>query len=104
MSIRPPRTFKTGDAVRFAFESNIDGYLYVVQQGSSGDWTTLFPHPDINGGRNAFAKREEQQVPPRADGWFTFDGPPGTEHVFVFLSREPSTSFLDSIASCSPSP
>ncbi len=82
-------TFKTGDKVRFTFESNIDGYLYVVQQGSSGDWTTLFPHPDINGGRNSVRKGEEQQVPSRADGWFTFGGPPGTEHVFVFLSREP---------------
>lgn len=81
--------FKTGDKVRFTFESNIDGYLYVVQQGSSGNWTTLFPHPDINGGLNKVRRGEEQQVPSRTEGSFTLEGVPGTEHIFVFLSKEP---------------
>jgi len=79
--------FKSGDRVRFAFESNIDGYLYVVQEGSSGRWTVLFPSPEINNGRNAIRHSEEYLVPP--DGWFAFDANPGTEQVFVFLSKEP---------------
>jgi serine/threonine-protein kinase len=82
-------TFKTGDRVRFTFESNIDGYLYVVQQGSSGNWTTLFPHPEINGGRNTIRHSEEYRVPPTSDGWFKVDDNPGTDHVFVFLSKDP---------------
>ncbi|HYU79042.1 MAG TPA: serine/threonine-protein kinase [Vicinamibacterales bacterium] len=80
-------TFRSGDRVRFAFESNIDGYLYVVQQGSSGRWTVLFPHLDINGGKNAVRRLSRYQVPP--EDWFRFDANPGTEQVFVFLSREP---------------
>jgi serine/threonine protein kinase len=84
--VDPGKTFRSGDRVRFAFESNIDGFLYVVQQGSSGNWTVLFPNPDINGGRNQIKKGEQYNVPDEA--WFTFDNNPGTENVFVFLSKE----------------
>jgi len=85
--VGPDTTFHSGDRVRFAFESNIDGYLYVIQQGSSGRWTVLFPSPRINGGLNAIRRFQEQVVPP--DAWFAFDAHPGTEKILVFLSREP---------------
>jgi len=79
--------FKAGDRVRLAFESNIDGYLYVVQEGSSGRWTVMFPNPDSNGGRNTIRRGAEYVVPP--DGWFVFDTNVGTELLFVVLSKEP---------------
>ncbi len=79
--------FRSGDKVRFAFESNIDGHLYVAQLGSSGRWTVLFPNPEINEGRNAIKGFEQYLVP--NNGWFGFDETPGIEQVFVFLSREP---------------
>ena len=79
--------FRAGDRVRLSFESNIDGYLYVVQEGSSGRWTVMFPNPDINGGRNSIRRGEEYVVPP--DGWFQFDSTVGTELLFVVLSKEP---------------
>jgi hypothetical protein len=47
----------------------------------------LFPNPNINGGRNAVKRFEEYEVP--QGDWFQFSGNPGTEQVFVFLSREP---------------
>jgi serine/threonine protein kinase len=81
------KDFVTGDRVRFAFEANIDGYLYVAQQGTSGNWTVLFPNPQINGGRNSVKRFEEYEVP--EGDWFLMAGDPGIEHVFVFLSREP---------------
>jgi serine/threonine protein kinase len=87
MDVDPAKEFHTGDRLRFAFESNIDGYLYVAQQGASGNWTVLFPNEDINGGRNAVKRFEEYEVP--GDTYFTLDGNVGTEHIFVFLSREP---------------
>jgi hypothetical protein len=59
----------------------------VAQQGTSGNWTVLFPNPQVNGGLNTVKRFQEYEVP-RGD-WFQFDGPAGTEHVFVFLSREP---------------
>lgn len=87
MDVDPAKEFQTGDRIRFAFESNIDGYLYVAQQGTSGNWTVLFPNPQINGGLNTVKRFQEYEVP-RGD-WFQFEGAAGTEHVFVFLSREP---------------
>jgi hypothetical protein len=83
----PSKVFHSGDRVRFAFESNIDGYLYVVQAGSSGRWTVLFPNPDANGGRNAIVRSEAYLVPD--NGWFAFDDTPGTEEVFVVVSKQP---------------
>ena len=53
--------------MKLAFESNIDGYLYVAQQGTSGNWTVLFPNPDINGGRNTIAPLHEYEVPGDGD-------------------------------------
>ena len=87
IDVDPAKEFQTGDRIRFAFESNIDGYLYVAQQGTSGNWTVLFPNEEINGGRNAVKRFQEYEVP--QDNWFRFDGPAGTERLFVFLSREP---------------
>jgi hypothetical protein len=81
--------FKNGDKVRLEFESNIDGFLYVVTEGSSGRWAVLFPSPEINGGRNSIRKSTEYVVPP--DGWFEFEGNPGAENIFVLLSKEQLT-------------
>ncbi len=80
-------TFHSGDRVRFTFEANINGYLYVVQRGSSGRWTVLFPGPRINGGKNTVGRLAQYQVP--SNDWFLFDDNPGKEELFVFLSREP---------------
>src|SRR2546426_421757 len=41
-------SFQSGDRIRISFESNMKGYLYVVHQGSSGNWSVLFPDPRIN--------------------------------------------------------
>jgi len=87
IDVDPAKEFLTGDRIRFAFESNIDGYLYVAQQGTSGNWTVLFPNPDINGGRNAVKRSQEYSVPD--DNFFRLDPPAGAERIFVFLSREP---------------
>ena len=79
--------FQSGDRIRFAFEPNVDGFLYVIQRGSTGRWSVLLPHPLINEGRNAVTRFGEVTIPP--EGWFRFDDNPGAEQVFVYLSREP---------------
>jgi tRNA A-37 threonylcarbamoyl transferase component Bud32 len=86
VEVDPQTNFRTGDRVRMAFESNLDGFLYVIQEGSSGRWTVLFPHPEMNGGRNAIVRQRRYLVP--ENGWFVFDANPGVERLFVFLSRE----------------
>ena len=85
--VDPNTALRSGDRIRFAFEPNIDGFLYVILQGTSGKWSSLLPHPQIAGGRNTVLRFGEVSVPP--SGWFRFDDTPGTERVFVCLTREP---------------
>jgi hypothetical protein len=79
--------FHAGDRIRLAVEANDDGYLYVVNQGSSGTWKLLFPSPEIKDGDNHVQKRVRYEVP---SGYtFTFDEQSGEEKLFIVLSRQP---------------
>jgi hypothetical protein len=82
--------FSQGDKIRFEFESNVDGYLYVVDKQSSGVEKLLFPHPDINGGSNKIERGINYPVP--ATSWFRFEGVPGEERVTVIVTRTPLKS------------
>ncbi len=87
IEVDPDSVFRAGDRIRFVFEPNIDGFLYVTQRGSSGRWSVLLPHPLINGGQNAVTRFQEVSIP--SEGWFRFDDNPGSERVFIYLSRQP---------------
>jgi hypothetical protein len=79
--------FHAGDRIRIAVEANDDGYLYVVNQGSSGTWKLLFPSPEIKDGDNRIQKRARYEIP---SGYtFTFDEQAGAEKLFIVLSRQP---------------
>jgi len=88
--VDPSRTFMSGDKIRLQFESNIDGYLYVLQKGSTGRDKMLFPNSQINGGNNQVQRGITYSVP--AGQWFTFDNNPGVEQLTVVLSRTPMKS------------
>ena len=64
-------TFHSGDKVRLQIEANVDGYLYVLQKGSTGKDRMLFPDPRSNGGDNKIARGILYSVP--GNQWFTFD-------------------------------
>ena len=83
-------TFHSGDKVRLQIESNVDGYLYVMQKGSTGKDRVLFPDPRINGGDNKIARGILYSVP--GSQWFTFDNNPGIENLTVAVSRTPMKS------------
>jgi hypothetical protein len=79
--------FHAGDRIRLAVEANDGGYLYVVNQGSSGTWKLLFPSPEIKDGDNHIQKRVRYEIP---SGYtFTFDEQSGEEKLFIVLSRQP---------------
>lgn len=79
-------TFHEGDAVRLSIMSNEPGYLYVIQQGSSGSWSPIFP--DAKSGSNHVEAGTPYQVPGEPQK-FRFDSHSGTEKLFVVLSRDP---------------
>jgi hypothetical protein len=82
-------TFRSGDRIRLHVDTNTSGYLYVVMQGSSGNWRLLFPSSDVEGGNNRIEKGASQQIPPGDTGQFVFDQQSGTEKIFLVLSRKP---------------
>ena len=90
VEVDPDTVFRSGDRIRLGFEPNIDGFLYVIQEGASGRWSMLFPHPRIQSGRNDVARFREVAIPPA--GWFRFDDNAGTERILVYLSRERVTA------------
>lgn len=84
-------TFHSGDRIRLKVDTNSPGFLYVVMQGSSGNWRLLFPSADVDGGNNRIEKGESQQIPSGDKGQFAFDDQSGTEKLFLVLSRKPET-------------
>ena len=84
----PDTTFRPGDRVRFNIQVSDAGYLYIVNRGSSGIWTPLYPLPGQPEASNAVEPGKTYYVPSR-DRNFIVSDPPGEEKLFIVLSREP---------------
>lgn len=89
VEVDPDSTFHSGDRIRLQVEANTGAYLYVVMQGSSGNWRLLFPSKEVSGGSNRVSRGESRQIPSGNRGQFVFDEQAGTEKLFLVLSREP---------------
>ncbi|MEO8049274.1 MAG: DUF4384 domain-containing protein [Acidobacteriota bacterium] len=85
-------TFQSGDRIRLEAQANSTGYLYVVAQGSSGNWQVLFPSREVSNGSNVVHRGETRLVPGGNQGQFVFDEQAGTEKLFFVLSRQPEQS------------
>ncbi|MBV8551431.1 MAG: DUF4384 domain-containing protein [Acidobacteriaceae bacterium] len=81
----PDSTFHQGDCLAVRVESNHDGYLYVIEQGSSGKWEVLLPSPQMTDESNLIRAHTMAKVP--ENYCFAVTGAPGTEHLFLVLSR-----------------
>jgi Domain of unknown function (DUF4384) len=79
--------FQTGDGIRLWFESNVDGFLYVLNKQSSGGEKLLFPHPKINNGTNNIERGISYPVP--VTDWFIFNDVPGEERITAIVSKTP---------------
>jgi hypothetical protein len=84
--------FHSGDRIRLEAQANSSGYLYVVAQGSSGNWQVLFPSREVSNGSNQVHRGETRLVPGGNQGQFVFDEQAGTEKLFFVLSRQPEQS------------
>ncbi len=82
--VDPGFVFNSGDRVRFRFRANFDGYLYVMDYGTSGKYSLLFPREET-GRENKIAAGREYQVP-ATQAWFRIDGPPGQDIVYWLVN------------------
>jgi len=80
----PSHVFVDGDQLRFRFKSNQAGFLYVVNEGTSGEQATLYPSEQA-GTDNKIEPGREYLIPSTA-GAFRITGPKGYDTVYWVLS------------------
>lgn len=85
--------FRTGDRIRLKIEVNDEGFLYLVARGTSGSWDVLFPRSTTASGSNRVLPGQPCFVPPEKG--FSFRGQPGTEELFLVLSRQAERAIDD---------
>jgi len=83
-TIDPGLVLAQGDRVRFRFRTNFDGYLYVMNQSTSGKYEQLFPREET-GTDNKIAAGTEYHVP-ATNTVFRVAGPPGHEIVYWMIT------------------
>jgi hypothetical protein len=100
--VDPMRNFRKGDCVAINLESNRSGYLYVLAKESDGNWTPLFPTPALADRENRIDPGQVVRTP--KESCFELEDPPGSETVFVVLSRSPRdiSELAESIKTPSP--
>jgi len=81
--------FRTGDILRFRLTSKVAGYLYVLDQGTTGTTTTLFPIASAATANNSIAANVNTLVPATSDGWFEVSGPSGFDVIYILVSATP---------------
>ncbi|MGB7762194.1 MAG: DUF4384 domain-containing protein [Bryobacteraceae bacterium] len=82
--VDPGLVFEQDDRVRFRFHTNFDGYLYVMNQATSGNYQILFPREDT-GQQNRIETGKEYLVP-AVQGWFRVAGPPGQDILYWMVT------------------
>lgn len=88
---------KIGDAVRLFFQANRDGYVTLVNVGTSGKITILYPNTYTP--NHAVKGEQTYSVPGAADQYeLTLSGPEGVELVYALFTTAP-TQFVEGILS-----
>jgi hypothetical protein len=82
--VKPTYKFKSGDKIRLRLKTNFEGFVSVLNIGSSGKINLLFP---VQGVDNYVTPTADYQIP-RDNGWIVFDNQPGTETISVIMSTE----------------
>jgi hypothetical protein len=80
--VAPTSVFKSGDCLRAKFRINFDGYLTIINLGTSGKNTVIFPLDDEN---NRIYPKTENYLPDN-QGW-EFDDQTGNEQLIFIISR-----------------
>jgi hypothetical protein len=85
--VDPGGMFHNSDCLALSVQSNYDGYLYVLDKGSSGKWDVLLPSIEMSDESNFVRARTNMKAP--SQYCFTLDNPPGVEHLYLVLARSP---------------
>lgn len=76
-------TFQAGDRVRFHFNMNFPGYVVIINEGSSGARSLLFPYEGVSNRVGLTA----DYIVPQGEAWFEFDNTAGEERLTFIMSK-----------------
>jgi hypothetical protein len=82
------QNFRNGQCVAIQIEANRSGYLYVLSRETNGNWQPLLPSAEMPNESNTAHPGEKMRIPERH--CFEIEDPPGTDTLFVVLSRDPA--------------
>jgi len=83
-AVSPQTIFQSGDNVKLHLTSNFDGYIYVLDEGTSGNTTLLYPASQT--GTSNLVKTGHEYVIPETAGSFRVTGQAGVERLIVIAS------------------
>jgi hypothetical protein len=81
----PDTEFKSGDQIKIAFESNFQGFIYLVNVTPGGKKRVLFPNADLT--NNEVRPNQRYEFPP-GDSTIAFDDEKGTEVLQIIMARD----------------
>ena len=94
--VLPTTMFHNKDRVKISAMTNAPGYLYLIQQGTSGAWSPIFPGAGEARESNRVNPGQVYQIPSNGSA-FELTGPPGEENLFIVFSRQPITDLEELI-------
>jgi hypothetical protein len=89
------RIFRSGERIRLHFRSNAEGQIALLQLGSSGSSSFLFPDAE-KGLMDTSLSADQDRVLPDTNTWFAFDNRPGTERLLAVFAK--SKADVDSLS------
>ena len=84
IAVNAAHVFEPNDRLRFRVSASFGGYLYVMDQGTSGGYELLFPRSDT-GSDNRIEAGKDYTVPV-SQGLFKVTGPPGHDVIYWLVS------------------
>ena len=79
--------FEQGDTVHFKVQSDFDGFIYVMDQGTSGKFASVYPSAEA-GSNNRVSQGQMFSIPSLEESWFEISGPAGFDVLYFLLSPE----------------
>jgi hypothetical protein len=95
LPVAASQVFESGDRIKIDFESNFDGYVYIVNVAPSGKTCVLFPFADEH--NNQVRAGQRYTLPFSETSWFKFNDEKGDEVLQVYMSRQPIRDFDDTL-------
>ena len=90
-AVSPSTIFAGGSRIRLGFNANKAGFLYIVNLGTSGKITTIFP--TANTDNNQVQPGLVYQIPQQTGRSIRFDTTPGDEVLLVVLAESRISEF-----------